>query len=86
MQNVTIEQVKEMARADAIEAYSESGCELTPDGGWDSWLVDGLGVSATLARFGEPESENAEGWSPEMTEKLIAYNAAAIEAIEAIED
>jgi hypothetical protein len=78
---VSNDEIAEMGAADAGKAYIESGSTETPDGGWDSWLINGIGVAETLKRFGEPESENAEGWSPVMALKLQTYHKAACEAM-----
>lgn len=85
MKTVTIEQVREMAASDAIEAYGESESTQTPDGGWDAWLINGIGGDAACRLFGESPEENQSGWSSAMAEKLEAYNAAATDALLAME-
>lgn len=81
---MTNEQVFELGYKHATEAVEDSGSTQTPDGGWDSWLVDGIGCAATWRLFGEPESD-ADEWSDAMKEKLAAYHRGAIRACEEID-
>jgi hypothetical protein len=84
IKTVTIEDVRAIGTKDAIEACNESGSTETPDGGWDSWLINGIGIDATCELFGENPAENHDGWSDSMSEKLIAYSRAAIAAAESL--
>ena len=81
----TIEEIKAMGYSDAQTACQESGSTETPDGGWDSWLINGIGSDATCELFGENPDENQDGWSGSMSAKLQAYHAGAIEAAKEIE-
>jgi len=83
---MTIEQIKDMAHNDATTACRESGDTQAPDGGWDSWLINGIGFTAVCELFGENPDESASGWSDAMAAKLRAYHAAACEAAEQIEE
>jgi len=65
---------------DASRQVYESGSTATPDGGWDSWLIDGIGCDATWRLFGEGESSNADEWTDTMKEKLRAYHEGAMDA------
>ena len=65
---------------DATRECQESGSTETPDGGWDSWLIEGIGSDATWRLFGEGESSDADEWTDSMKEKLSAYHAGALEA------
>lgn len=67
----TIEEIREQGYSDAMEAIRDSGSTETPDGGWDSWLINGVGCDETKRIFGEPEEE--EEWSEAMQQKLCAY-------------
>jgi hypothetical protein len=65
---------------DATRQCQESGSTETPDGGWDSWLIDGIGCDATWAMFGEGLSANSDEWTDTMKEKLSAYHEGAMDA------
>ena len=67
----TIEEIREQGYNDAMEAIRESGSTQTPDGGWDSWLINGVGCDSVKRHFGEPVEE--EEWSEAMQEKFAAY-------------
>jgi hypothetical protein len=67
----SIEAIRKRGYRDAMEAIRESGSVEKPDGGWDSWLINGVGCNEIKRIFGEPVDE--EEWSPAMTEKLAAY-------------
>jgi len=79
MKKVTNEEIIRMAENDADAAYIESGCTQAPDGGWDAWLINGIGGDAVCRKFGEPVSENQDGWSPVMAGKMETYHKAACE-------
>ena len=81
----TREEITELGREHAEEAIRDSGCTETPDGGWDSWLIDGIGCDATWRLFGEGESSNADEWTDSMKEKLQWYHEGAVEVAERIE-
>jgi hypothetical protein len=76
----TVELAKIKGYEDATRQCQESGSTETPNGGWDSWLIDGIGCDATWRMFGEPESSNADEWTDSMKEKLSAYHEGAMEA------
>lgn len=84
MRTITIDDIRQMAVTDATEAYNESQDTSTPDGGWDSYLINGIGCRGVCLLFGEDPAANEDGWSESMQSKLIAYNAAAVEAMESI--
>lgn len=69
--------VKQMGWDDAIQACQESGSTKTPDGGWDSWLINGIGSDATCQLLGECPEANEGGWTEAMEAKLIAYHQGA---------
>jgi len=79
MATKTIEQIREMGRTDARAQCWDSGDSGTPDGGWDSWLVNGVGVGGVVRLFGEDAEANRDGWSESMKAKLEAYHAGALE-------
>lgn len=81
----TREEITALGRDHAIEAIRDSGCTNAPDGGWDSWLINGWGTAETIARFAESEEDNQDGWSDSMAEKLRWYNEGATEAADKIE-
>jgi hypothetical protein len=74
---MTVEQVYDIGYSDGYNAATESGDSGTPDGGWDSWLINSIGGPATCRLFGEDPSESEGGWSQEMMLKLEAYNFGA---------
>ena len=55
----------------------------TPDGGWDSWLINGIG-DGVYELFGEPIEESVDGWSDAMKSKLHVYHKAAEATMEGI--
>ena len=81
----TREEITELGRQHAGEAIRDSGCTDAPDGGWDSWIIEGWGTDRTVQAFGELIEENQNGWSPSMQEKLRWYHEGAVEAAEEIE-
>ena len=78
----SIELARLKGHEDATQQCRESGSCDTPDGGWDSWLINGIGIRQTWQNFGEPESED---WTDSMKDKLAAYHAGALEAAAEIE-
>jgi hypothetical protein len=76
----TVGLAKLKGHEDATRQCNESGSTDTPDGGWDSWLIDGIGCAATWALFGESDSSNSDEWTDSMKEKLAAYHAGALQA------
>ena len=82
---VTLSQIAKQAAEDVIQAYNESGSAETPDGGWDAWLINGIGIDATCRMFGENPDDNQDGWSDSMSQKLTAYNKAAVKAMRRLE-
>ena len=78
----SIELARLKGHEDATRQCRESGSCDTPDGGWDSWLINGIGIRQTWRNFGEPESED---WTDSMKDKLAAYHAGALEAAAEIE-
>lgn len=80
----TIEEVEQAGYNDAMRECADSGSTQTPDGGWDSWLIDGIGCAATWRLFGEPEAD-ADEWTDSMKEKLAAYHRGARRACEEID-
>jgi hypothetical protein len=81
----TREEIHALGREHAIEAIRDSGCTDAPDGGWDSWIIEGWGVEGTIRAFGELQEENENGWSPAMKDKLRWYHEGAVEAAEEID-
>ena len=81
----TREEITALGRMDAIEAIQDSGCTNAPDGGWDSWIIDGLGTDRTIQLFGESVEDNQDGWSDSMAEKLRWYHEGAVAAAEEID-
>ena len=79
MKAKTIEQIREMGRTDAFTECWDSGDSGTPDGGWDSWLINGVGVRGVVRLFGEDPDANEDGWCDSMKAKLEAYHAGALE-------
>lgn len=69
----TIEEIRSLGYSDAMTAIRESGSTDTPDGDWDSWLINGIGSDATCRLFGEDPEDSADGWSDAMVAKLTAY-------------
>ena len=82
---VTLEQVADLGAKHAAEAYNESQSTQTPDGGWDSWLINGIG-DGVYALFGEPIEESVGGWSDAMASKLHVYHEAAEATMTGLED
>ena len=70
---------------DARTQCEESQDTGTPDGGWDSWIVNGVGLREACRILGEPERENQDGWSESMTRKLCEYHAGAMAAAEELQ-
>lgn len=81
----TREEITQLGRDHAEEAICDSGSTDAPDGGWDSWILAGWGVDATILAFGELLEENQNGWADSMEEKLRWYHEGAVEAAERIE-
>jgi len=81
----TREEITNLGREHATEAILDSGCTDAPDGGWDSWIINGWGTDGTILAFGESIEANQDGWSPTMAEKLRWYHEGAVEAAEEIE-
>lgn len=79
---VTIEKAKRMGYEDAMQAISESGCCDSPDGGWDSWLVNGIGFDETCKLFQTNPEDSDPEWSEEMERLLTAYNEGGEQAQE----
>jgi len=79
MATKTIEQIREMGRTDARAQCWDSGDSGTPDGGWDSWLINGVGILGAVRLFGEDAEANQDGWCESMKAKLEAYHAGALE-------
>jgi len=77
---VAIQDIRKLAALDIAIQIDESGDVSTPDGGWDSWLINGIGSDDVCKMFGEPVEENQDGWSEAMKAKLIAYNEAGLAA------
>ncbi len=75
-------QIEQLGYDHAIEAIRDSGSPSAPYDGWDSWLINGVGFSKTLELFGEPASENEQGWSDAMKRKLRLYHEGAERACE----
>lgn len=71
--------------SDAWRQCEESGEYDTPDGGWDSWLINGLGHYATCRYLGEPPEDSEDDWSEAMAEKLAAYHKGAMAGATALE-
>lgn len=82
---VTLDEAKELGRQDATNAIDESDEVESPDGGWDNWLIQGVGLRGACKLLGEPESEQEGGWSDAMKAKLVAYVQGANEAAQKIE-
>lgn len=82
----TIEEIREQGYNDAMEAIRESGSTETPDGDWDSWLINGIGSDATCRLFGEDPEESSDGWSESMVAKLKAYCEGCRKACEDVEE
>lgn len=83
---MTNKQAFRLGHKQAAGAVEESGSTEPPDGGWDSWLIDGIGTNATWILFGEPEGAcDADEWTDTMAEKLTAYHAGAVKACEEID-
>ena len=81
----TREEITELGRQHAIEAIRDSGCTDAPDGGWDSWIIEGWGTDGTVRAFGESVEANQDGWSDTMKEKLRWYHEGAVKAAEEID-
>jgi hypothetical protein len=81
----TREEITKLGFEHAKEAIRDSGCADAPDGGWDSWILEGWGSDATVLAFGEPLKDNQDGWSNRMNRKLMWYHLGAIEAAERFE-
>lgn len=65
----------------ALQQIAETESTDTPDGGWDSWLINGIGSQEVCRLFGEP---CIDGWTDTMIEKLTAYHQGATKASEDI--
>ena len=75
----TIERIREIGHKDALAQCWDSGDSSTPDGGWDSWLINGVGILGVCRLFGESPAGNQDGWCDSMKAKLEAYHAGALE-------
>jgi hypothetical protein len=78
MTQVTLEQVRQMGRDDAAEAYRESPAACIGRN-WFSWLQDAIGWAAVCRRFDEPIVDNLFRYSAAMWGKVITYEAGAME-------
>ena len=79
MKTKTIEQIREMGHTDALVQCWDSGDSGTPDGGWDSWLINGVGILGVCRLFGESPAANQDGWCDSMKAKLEAYHEGALQ-------
>lgn len=79
---MTITECFELGYRDALSACRESGEFSTPDGGWTSWLINGVGIKGTYEALGEPYAEEFD-WSKAMRAKLAAYNEGGVRGAEA---
>jgi hypothetical protein len=73
----------------ADDCCQDSGSNCIPSGGWDAWMIEGVGGDDACRILGEDPDESADGWSETMQLLLQAYaagGAACCEAREAEED
>jgi hypothetical protein len=81
--------VYQMGYQNADECCQESGSNCIPSGGWDAWMIEGVGGDDACRTLGEDPDESADGWSETMQLLLQAYaagGAACCEARDAEED
>lgn len=82
----TVSLAKLKGHEDATRQCQESESTDTPSGGWDSWLIDGIGCDATWALFGEESESAKDEWTETMKAKLAAYHEGAMEACAEIDN
>jgi hypothetical protein len=83
MTQVTLEQVRQMGRDDAAEAYRESPAACIGRN-WFTSLQDSVGWVAVCRLFGEPVAENLGHYTAAMWAKIIAYEAGAAQHCEGL--
>lgn len=81
---VTTDDAYKMGHLDAIRQCFDSGSTDTPDGGWDSWLINSVGSEVVCRMFGEDQIDNEDGWSDSMASKLKSYNDGAMDGASAV--
>ena len=81
----TREEIMQLGSDHAEEAINDSECTDSPDGGWDSWIVEGWGSNVTALAFGESLEDNQDSWSDGMKQKLRWYHLGAMDAAERID-
>lgn len=73
----SLREIKAIGYSDAQEQCFESRDYSAPDGGWDSWLINGIGLNATCELFGCDPARNQDGWTKSMEKALSAYHRGA---------
>jgi hypothetical protein len=81
MTQVTLEQVRQMGRDDAAEAYRESPAACIGRN-WYAALQDSVGWVAVCRLFGEPVAENLLCYTTGMWTKIVAYEVGAMEYLD----
>lgn len=81
MTQVTLEQVRQMGRDDAAEAYRESPAACIGRN-WYAALQDSVGWVAVCRLFGEPVAENLLCYTPAMAGKICAYEGGAVQYLD----
>jgi hypothetical protein len=80
-----IEAAREIGATHAEEACRESLSTETPDGGWDSWLIN-AGTSEAASCLGLESLYDDNGDLSEIASELLcAYHAGAVEAAEELD-
>lgn len=74
-----VDEIRELARENVRRLCSNWGDSSEPDGGWDGWLLSGIGVEGICQMFGEDPQQSPDGdWSIAMAAKLQAYRNGAL--------
>jgi hypothetical protein len=81
MTQVTLEQVRQMGRDDAAEAYRESPAACIGRN-WFAALQDSVGWVAVCWLFGESVAENLLCYTTGMWVKIVAYEAGALQYLD----
>lgn len=77
MSRPTVREVRQRGFEDGRTAAAESGDSSAPDGGWDTWLLNGIGILAACDVLGIRPPRRGEGWSDEAKRRMSAYDVGA---------
>jgi hypothetical protein len=81
MTQVTLEQVRQMGRDDAAEAYRESPAACIARN-WFASLQDSVGWAGVCLLFDESVAENLGHYTAAMWAKIVAYEAGAAQYLD----